>query len=192
MAIGADRTDKPPLRCSLLLHSSLTPLSGQSDGCQSCKYTFGATVVIISQNFLIARHKSFGHTTIACHTLKHVWWRAIAARVAFYSWPCLKGAMIILGQTLQWVHFHFWKSTVFNSWCTNHKTIAIILRIVIKPIRNFKTVFVLKLELLFPQTCQRHSSWGYLFDSELLSEWILIEKHFKRFSGITTMCPTLF
>ena len=30
-AIGADRTGKPPLRCSLLLHSSLTPLPGQLD-----------------------------------------------------------------------------------------------------------------------------------------------------------------
>ena len=29
MAIGADRTGKPLLRCSLLLHSSLTPLPGQ-------------------------------------------------------------------------------------------------------------------------------------------------------------------
>ena len=47
MAIGADRTDKPPLRCSLLLHSSLTPLPGQWDGYQSCKYIFGYTLFVI-------------------------------------------------------------------------------------------------------------------------------------------------
>ena len=51
MAIGADRNGKPPMRCSLLLHSSLTPLPGQWDHRQSCKYTLGATFVIISQNF---------------------------------------------------------------------------------------------------------------------------------------------
>ena len=84
-AIGADRTAKPPLRCSLLLHSSLTPLPGQWDPCQSCKYTSGATFVIISQNFLITRHNSFGRATIARHNIKHILWRAIAARVAFYS-----------------------------------------------------------------------------------------------------------
>ena len=86
--IGADRTGKPPLR--LLLHSSLTPLRGQWDRHQSCKYTLGATFVIISQNFLIARHKSFGCATIARHNIKHVLWRAIAARVPFYSRPGLK------------------------------------------------------------------------------------------------------
>ena len=51
--IGADRTGKPTLRCSLLLHSSLTPLPGQWDRRQSSKYTLGATFIIISQNFLI-------------------------------------------------------------------------------------------------------------------------------------------
>ena len=85
MAIGADRTGKPPLRCSLLLHSSLTPLPGQRDRRQSCKYTLGATFVIISQNILIAHHKSFGLVTIACHNIKHVLWHAIVAHVAFYS-----------------------------------------------------------------------------------------------------------
>ena len=88
-AIGADRTGKPPLRCWLLLHSSMTPLPGQWDRRQSCKYTLGATFVIISQKFLIARHKSFGRATIVSHNVKHVLWRAIAARVAFYSRPGL-------------------------------------------------------------------------------------------------------
>ena len=50
---GADRTSKPLLRCSLLLHSTLTPLPGQWDRGQSSKYTLGATFIIISQNFLI-------------------------------------------------------------------------------------------------------------------------------------------
>ena len=68
------------MRCLLLLYSSLTPLSGQWDCRQSCKYTL---------NFLIARHKSFGRATIASHNIKHVLWRAIAARVAFYSRPGL-------------------------------------------------------------------------------------------------------
>ena len=85
MALGTDRTGKPPLRCLLLLHSSLTLLPGQRDCCQSCKYTLGATFVIISQNFLIARHKSFGCGTIACHNIKHVLWHGIATGVAFYS-----------------------------------------------------------------------------------------------------------
>ena len=89
MAIGAERTGRPPVRCSLLLHSSLRPPPGQWYRCQSCKYTLGATFVIISQNFLIARHKSFGRETIACHNIKHVLWRAIAARVPFYSRPGL-------------------------------------------------------------------------------------------------------
>ena len=87
--IGADRNGKPPLSCSLLLHSSLTPLPGQWDRRQSCKYTLGATFVITSQNFLIACHKSFGRVTIARHKIKHVLWRTIAARVAFYSRPDL-------------------------------------------------------------------------------------------------------
>ena len=52
-AIGEDRTGKPLLRYSLLLHSSLTPLPDQLDRCQSSKYTIGATFVIKSQNFLI-------------------------------------------------------------------------------------------------------------------------------------------
>ena len=88
-AIGADRTGKPPLRCSLFLHSSLTPLPGQWDRCQSCKYILGATFVIISRNFLITHHKSFGCVTITCHDRKLVLWCAIAARVAFYSQPGL-------------------------------------------------------------------------------------------------------
>ena len=78
MAIGADRTGKPPLRCLFLLQSSPTLLPGQWDCHQSCKYTLGATFVIISQNFLIARHN-----------IKHVLWCAIEARVAFYSRPGL-------------------------------------------------------------------------------------------------------
>ena len=53
MVIGVDRTGKPLLRCSLLLHSSLTPLPGQRDCRQSSKYTTGATFIIISQIFLI-------------------------------------------------------------------------------------------------------------------------------------------
>ena len=53
MTIGADRTGKPLLRCSLLLHSSLTPLPGQWDRHQSSKYILGAIFVIISQNSLI-------------------------------------------------------------------------------------------------------------------------------------------
>ena len=85
----ADRTSKPPLRCSLLLISSLTPLPSQWDRRQSCKYTLGATLVIISQKILIAHHKSFGRATIARHNIKHVLWRAIGARVAFYSRPGL-------------------------------------------------------------------------------------------------------
>ena len=60
MAIGADRTGKPLLRCSLLLQSSLTPLPDQWDRCQSSKYTLGATFVIISQNFLIERLNLLG------------------------------------------------------------------------------------------------------------------------------------
>ena len=48
-----------------------------------------ATFVIISQNILTARHKSFGRATIVRHNIKHVLWRAIAARVAFYSRPGL-------------------------------------------------------------------------------------------------------
>ena len=52
---------------------------------QSCKYTLGATFVIIFQHFLITHHKSFGHATIARHNIKHFLWRAIATRVAFYS-----------------------------------------------------------------------------------------------------------
>ena len=89
MAIGADRTGKPPLRCLFLLQSSPTLLPGQWDCHQSCKYTLGATFVIISQNFLIARHKSFGCATIARHNIKHALWRAIAVCVAFYLWPGL-------------------------------------------------------------------------------------------------------
>ena len=87
--IGADGTGKPPLRFLLLLHSSLTPLPGQWDCHQSCKYTVATTFVIISQNFLIAHHKSFGHVTITHHNTKHVLWHLIVARVAFYSWPGL-------------------------------------------------------------------------------------------------------
>ena len=70
--IGAERTGKPPLRWSLLLQSSLRWIPGEWDCRQSCRYTLGATFVIISQNFLIARHKSFGRGTIARHNIKHV------------------------------------------------------------------------------------------------------------------------
>ena len=66
-------------------------LPGQWDRRQSCKYTLGATFGIKSQNFLIARHKSFGRATIASHNIKPFFlWRAIAARVAFYSRSNLK------------------------------------------------------------------------------------------------------
>ena len=65
MAVDADRSGKPLLRCLLLLHPSLILLPGQWDCPQSCKYALWATLVIISQNFLIACHKSFGRTTIA-------------------------------------------------------------------------------------------------------------------------------
>ena len=61
-------------------YSSLTPLPGQLDFHQSCKYTLGATFTIISRNFLIARHKSFGRVTIARHNIKQVLWLAIATR----------------------------------------------------------------------------------------------------------------
>ena len=44
-------------------------------------------VNVISQNLLIAHHKSFGCATIACRKIKHALWCAIATRVAFYSWP---------------------------------------------------------------------------------------------------------
>ena len=87
-ATGADRTGKPPLRCSLLLHSSLTPLPGQWDRRQSCKYTLGPSF-FISQNCLIVRHESFRCVTIASYIIKHVLWRAISAHVAFYSRPGL-------------------------------------------------------------------------------------------------------
>ena len=93
MAIGLDKTDKPPLRCLLLLHSSLTLLPGQWDHHQSCKYTLGATFVIIFQHFLITHHKSFGHATIAHVNIKHFLWRAIATRVTFYSRPGLNICM---------------------------------------------------------------------------------------------------
>ena len=94
MAIGADRTGKPPLRCLILLQSSPTLLPGQWDCHQSCKYTLGATFVIISQKFLIARHKSSGRATIARHNIKHVLWRVIATCVAFYSRPGLLYLML--------------------------------------------------------------------------------------------------
>ena len=51
----------------------------------------------MSQNVLIARHKSFGRATIARHNIKHVLWRAIAARVAFYSRP---GLLIVHNQAI--------------------------------------------------------------------------------------------
>ena len=84
-AIGADSSGKPPLRCSLLMHSSLTPLPGQWDRHQSCKYSLGATFVITSHNFFITRHKSFGCATLARHNIKHVLWHAIAARMALLT-----------------------------------------------------------------------------------------------------------
>ena len=64
-------------------------LPGQWDHRQSCKYTLGATFGIISQYFLIVRHKSFGRAIVARHNIKNVLWRAIAARVTFYSRPGL-------------------------------------------------------------------------------------------------------
>ena len=73
----------------LIARSLLTLLPGQWDGRQSCKYTLGATFVIISQNFLITCHNSFGHVIIARHNIKHVLWHAIATHVAFYSQPGL-------------------------------------------------------------------------------------------------------
>ena len=90
-AIGADRTGKPPLRCSVLLHSSLTPLPGQWNHCQSCKYTLGATFIIISKKNLIARHKSFG--MFYGMRLPHVWHfthgQAWNVRVAFLQFTSL-------------------------------------------------------------------------------------------------------
>ena len=47
--------------------------------------SLGATFVVISQKFFVARHKSFGRATIAHHNMKHVLWRVIATRVAFFS-----------------------------------------------------------------------------------------------------------
>ena len=64
-------------------------LPGQWDRRQSCKYNLGTSFGIISQNFLIACHKSFGHATITHHNRKHVLWCTIAARLAFYSQPSL-------------------------------------------------------------------------------------------------------
>ena len=79
----------------LTARSLLTLLPGQWDRRQSCKYTLGTTFIIIYQNFLIACHKSFGHATIARHNIKHVLWRAIATRVAFYSRPGLLLSKVI-------------------------------------------------------------------------------------------------
>ena len=64
-------------------------LPGQWDPRQSCKYTLGAIFGIISQKFLIIRHKFLGRATIVRHNIKHVLGRAIATRVAFYSRPGL-------------------------------------------------------------------------------------------------------
>ena len=118
------------MRCSLLLHSSLTPLPGQWDRRQSCKYTLGATFVIISQNFLIARHKSFGCATIARHNIKHVLWRAIAARVAFYSRPglCWQPSIFSILKYLNTIHlFHIvllylitFQTHIWNAILTSH------------------------------------------------------------------------
>ena len=102
--LGGDRTGKPPLRCLLLLHSSLTLLPGHWDRYQSCKCTLGATFVIISQHFLITRHKSFGRATIARCNVKHVLWLAIAARVAFYSRPDL-WHMNVLFLSAIWLYY---------------------------------------------------------------------------------------
>ena len=109
--LGADRTGKPPLRCLLLLHSSLTLLPGQWDCYQSCKYTYtlGATFVIISQHFLITRHKSFGRATIARRNVKHVLWLAIAARVAFCSRPGL-WHMNVLFLSAIWLYYGYFES----------------------------------------------------------------------------------
>ena len=95
--IGADRTGKPPLRCSLLLYSSLTLLTDTATRSVNlrCESTLGVTFVIISQNVLIARHKSFGRATIARHNIKHVLWRAIAALLAFYSRPGLDWILLM-------------------------------------------------------------------------------------------------
>ena len=102
------------MRCSLLLHSSLTLLPGQWDRRQSGKYTIGATLVIISEIFLIARHKSFERVTIARHNIKHVLWRAIAARVAFYSRPCLRCVHLFL-QEEECSSFSWGESKVYTS-----------------------------------------------------------------------------
>ena len=51
---------------------------------------FTDTATRSAQHFLITRHKSFGRTTIVRHNIKHVLWRTIAGRVAFYSRPGLK------------------------------------------------------------------------------------------------------
>ena len=126
-AIGADRTGKPPLRCSLFLHSSLIPLPGQWDRRQSCKDTLGATFAIIAQKFLIARHKSFGRVTIARDNIKHVLWCAIAARVAFYSRP---GLYIRRSEDVQ---DFFWTSYVRSIYvlCLRGKRYEILWRLLI-------------------------------------------------------------
>ena len=49
----------------------------------------------MSQNVLIARHKSFGRATIARYNIKHVLCLAIAARVAFNLWPGLYFAYVV-------------------------------------------------------------------------------------------------
>ena len=109
MVLGADRTGKPPLRCSLLLYSSLTLLPGQWDRCQRCKYTLGVTFVSISQHFLITCYKSFGRATITHHNIKHVLWHLIATHVAFYSRPGLgvSKRTWLIGAFIQHL-IHFW------------------------------------------------------------------------------------
>ena len=99
--------------------SSLTALTGQWDRHQSCKYTLEATFVIISQNFLIAHHKCFGRVTIARHNIKLVLWRAIAARVAFYSWP----GLMTVAQAAE-NHGDEWGLTWYFLWeiCTSIST----------------------------------------------------------------------
>ena len=107
-----------PLRCSLLLHSSPTPLPSQWDRRQSFKYSLGATFVIISQTILIGRHKPFGCATIACHNIKHILWPTIATRVAFYSHPDL----FLCPRLIKVLHWRYksWHSPRFFILNTSH------------------------------------------------------------------------
>ena len=92
------------------------PQTSQWDRRQSCKYALGATFVMISQNFLIARHKCFGRATITRHNIKHVLWRAIVACVAFYSRPDQ--------ELVFWIAFR-WVPSLSNLYFFTQKSICL-------------------------------------------------------------------